>query len=89
MERRSLDAMPKVEERTSQAITACMRGHATPQQAAHAMAFVLNDLCGIAAVEPAFLDPSEAGFARGKRWVGITLARLGKLTLWTPEETDD
>ncbi|MEL6662808.1 MAG: hypothetical protein AAFO57_12030 [Pseudomonadota bacterium] len=83
-----IDRAPEPDDPTRQAIVACMRGSATGAQAARAMSYVLNDLCGISAIEPAALSEGQAGFTRGKRWVGINLARIGKLTLWRPEETD-
>lgn len=86
--KRTLDATPEIDESTRQSIAACMRGTATGQQAARAMAFILNDLAGIGALEPADLSASEAGFTRGRRWVGIQIARIGKLALWSPQDDD-
>lgn len=53
------------------------------------MAFILNDMCGIGALEPANLNEAQAGFTRGRRWVGIHIARLGRLALWSPQEDED
>jgi len=86
---KALDAPPAITDAQEKAILSCVRGQATPQQAATAMAYILNDLCGLSAIEPANLTEAQAGFTRGRRWVAMHIARIGKLALWAPAKDEE
>lgn len=83
-----IDAIPPREQALDLAIKAVFRGHASPAQQRAAMGFILGNLCGISTFTPAGLSEREGAFVDGKQWVGIALARIGGIVLWSPEETE-
>jgi hypothetical protein len=67
-----------------------MRGHASPGAQRRAMAFLLNDLCGVTAIEGAGVSSEDRAFIAGRRWVGMTFAMLAgaRLLGFDPEPED-
>jgi hypothetical protein len=59
------------------AIAAVLRGQANGAQQKRAMRYLLGDLAGVLAIEPASISDSERAFVSGRRWVGMCFAALG------------
>lgn len=77
-----IDQVPQVDEATRLAVRAFVRGHSTGAQATMVANFILNQLCGMTAYQPATLGEREAGFLSGKQWVGYTLASIADIRLF-------
>lgn len=76
-DRRSIGYVPEPEEKTRQAIRRVAR---TPE--GRELLGYLLEICGLNAIEPADLTEAQAGFTRGRRWVGMVMASHAGLTLW-------
>jgi len=84
-----IDEHPPVERALQQALSALMRGDATPGQQRAAMRFLTGDLCRVAARPPAGLSEHDSGFLSGKRWVGIVMLELGNVPIFRAEKVED
>lgn len=77
-----IDQLPKLEPDHVLAIQAVARGHATGPQQVTAMWVLTGMLCGVGALPPAKMSEGEAGFLRGKQWVGLALNKFADVTLF-------
>ncbi len=64
------------------------RGNAEAHQQRIAVAFLLDQLCGLNARPSASLGDREAAFLAGKRWVAIVVAELAGASLLRFEHED-
>lgn len=73
---------------TVNAIRAVCRGTAGPGQQRRAIAYLLEALAGVTAIEAATIGAEERAFVAGRRWVGMNFAMLGgvKLLGFEPDE---
>lgn len=84
-----VDLLPKLDERAQLAVKAFLRKRADAVQQGIVVNLILGHLSGISSSQKANLTEREAGFLSGRQWVGITLADIGKLSLYQVEIDDD
>lgn len=82
---------PKWQPADVSALQACVRGEANKDQQQHAIAFIINDVCGTYEMTYIPASPRDTDFAEGKRFVGNQLVKLIKLNLSkiTKKETEN
>ncbi len=71
------------------ALQAWGKGQMTQSQQLDLLAFILNDVCAVMAIDPPDLTERQSGFTAGSRRVGIVIAKLTGARFAVPSHIED
>ena len=76
-------------EAVRQAFAAWGRSEMTPSQQRGVLIWMMQELCGIAAIDPMDMPERVAGYTAGQRSIGIVLSNLTGVRLRAPMPMED